>query len=256
MASDVRASASRRLKRLMGLPLLISVCLWVPVANAEPPKQQDAAVQQVLRKAQGALRQLAEEKAALEAQKTALEGEKAALQEKADKLEAAVKLLEPLPAELEKQKAAGEALKSANAALESQLSSGRDREKGLHGKLKQIVAQARLIQGDNQLLVEAVKEREQWIGQCTQKNQAMLDANGELVRLYEDKGIWDTLGDAEPFTGIGKVRTENTAQDYHFKLQDLKATPFESQVPTQPEAGNKTGEKREAAFDDDEEPDQ
>jgi len=253
MASDMKASVSRPLKSLIGLPLLMCIFLSVPLAHAEAPKQQDAAVQQVLRKAQGALRQLAEEKAELETQKAALEAEKTALQEKADKLEAAVKLLEPLPAELEKQKVAMEALKSANAALESQLSSGREREKGLHGKLKQIVAQARQIQGDNQLLVEAVKEREQWIGQCTQKNQAMLETNDELVHLYEDKGIWDTLGDAEPFTGIGKVRTENTAQDYHFKLQDLKATPFESQLPAQPEAGNKASEKSEAAFDEDEE---
>ena len=235
-----------------GLPWVAYAFLSAPAAYAEAPKQ-DAAIQQVLRKAQGALRQLAEEKTALEAQKTALEAEKAALQEKADKLEATVKQLEPLQGEVVKQKAAVEALKSANAALESQLASGREREQGLHGKIKEIVAQAKKIQGDNQLLVEAVKEREQWISQCSQKNQAMLETNGELVRLYQDKGFWDKVGDLEPLTGIAKVNTENTAQDYHFKLQDLKVTPFESELPAQKQAEAAASDKPQPAPDADEE---
>jgi hypothetical protein len=199
-------------------------------AYAEAPKQ-DAAVQQVLRKAQGALRQLTEEKAQLEADNAALQKDKTALQEQVGKLEAAVKLLEPLQGELEKQKAAAAALQNANAGLQGQLDSGKQREEGLHGKLKNTVGQARKIQADNQLLVEAVKEREEWIGACQQKNAAMLDANEELLQRYQDKGFWDKLGDVEPLTGIGKVHTENTVQDYHFKLQDLKATPFASKAP-------------------------
>jgi len=217
-----------------GLLLAAASLLAVVAAHAEAPKQ-DAAVQQVLRKAQGALRQLSEEKAKLEEDNAALQKEKAELADKAAKLEAQVKQLEPLAAEVERQKAAVEAMKAANTGLESQLASGREREEGLHGKLKDIVAQAKKIQGDNFLLVEAVKEREQWIGQCSQKNQAMLETNGELIQKYQDKGFWDRAGELEPFTGIGKVATENTAQDYRFKLKDLKVTPFESELPPRKE---------------------
>lgn len=233
------------------LGLIACALLSVSAVHAEVPKQ-DAAIQQVLRKAQGALRQLAQEKAELEAQKAALEKEKTELKDKADKLESAVKQLEPLQGEVEKQKAAIESLKSANAALEGQLASGRDREQGLHGKLKDTVALAKKIQGDNFLLVEAVKEREQWISQCSQKNQAMLDTNGELLQLYQDKGFWNRLAELEPLTGIGKVGTENTVQDYHFKLQDLKVTPFESALPARPD--NAASEKQQPAQDADEEP--
>lgn len=123
----------------------------------------------------------------------------------------------------------------------------------MHGKIKEIVAQAKKIQGDNLLLVEAVKEREQWIGQCAQKNQAMLETNGELVRFYQDKGFWDKVGDLEPLTGIGKVNTENTVQDYQFKLRDLKVTPFESELPAQKEASAAAAEKQQPAPDADEE---
>jgi hypothetical protein len=88
-----------------------------------------------------------------------------------------------------------------------------------------------------------VKEREQWIGQCQQKNNNMAAAQAELIQRYQDKGFWDTLGDVEPLTGIGKVKTENAVQDYQFKLEDLKATPFESKVEAAPGEDLKSGEK-------------
>jgi chromosome segregation ATPase len=203
---------------------------WALTANAEAPKQ-DAAIQQVLRKAQGTLRQLAQEKAQLEADNAALQKDKTAMKEQVTKLQALVKQLEPLQGELEKQKAAAEAAKTANAQLETQLNTGREREQGLHGKLQEIVAQAKKIQGDNLLLVEAVKEREQWMEQCQQKNAAMLDTNQELVKQYQNKGFWEKLSSVEPLTGIGKVKQENAAQEYRFKLQDLQATPFQSKLP-------------------------
>lgn len=215
------------------LPLLhaLIACAWLPIqAQAEAPKP-DAAVQQVLRKAQGALRQLAQEKSQLEADNAALQKDKATLQEQVAKLEATVKQLEPLQGEVEKQKAALAALQTEKAGLEGQITQSREREQGLHGKIKDIVTKAKAIQGDNLLLVQAVKEREEWIGQCQQKNAAIVQTGEDLVQRYQDKGFWDELGDVEPLTGIGKVNTENVAQDYHFKLQDLKATPFESKDP-------------------------
>lgn len=231
--------------------LAFAACaLLAAQAQAAEPAKQDAAVQQVLRKAQGALRQLSEEKAKLEADNAALQQEKTALQAQAAKLEAAVKQLEPLQGEVEKQKAAAAALQAANADLQGQIAGGRQREEGLHGKLKNTVGQARKIQADNLLLVQAVKEREEWIGQCRQKNADLLAANEELLQRYQDKGFWDKLAEAEPLTGIGKVKAENAAQDYHFKLQDLQATPFQSQSP---QADAAAAAPAKPAVDDDEE---
>ena len=241
---------------LVGLPrlLMLLALLLPPFAQAEAPKQ-DAAIQQVLRKAQGALRQLSEEKAKLEADNAALQKDKAGLEEKAAKLEAQVKQLEPLPAEVERLKAAVEALKVANAGLEGQLGAGREREAKLRAKLKEIIAQAKKIQGDNHLLVEAVKEREQWISQCGEKNGGLAELQGELVRHYEDKGFLEVLRDAEPLTGIGRVQTENTVQDYRFRLQDLQTTPFEAKTenPSAPQGAAPDGQQPGPAEDADEE---
>jgi DNA repair exonuclease SbcCD ATPase subunit len=220
---------------LLALIAAYSSLLLVGNAHAEAPKQ-DAAVQQVLRKAQGAIRQLSEEKTKLEADNAALQKDKAALQEQIAKLEASVKQLEPLPAEIDKQKALIEGLQKDKAGLEGQLTQGRDREQGLHGKLKNTVGLAKQIRADNQLLVAAVKEREEWIARCQQKNTHLAELQEQIIHSYEEKGVWEAMADAEPLTGIAHVKTENAAQDYQFKLDDLKATPFQTEVkaPTEP----------------------
>jgi hypothetical protein len=208
----------------LGLAAFV-VLLWAGAVAAEAPKQQDAASQQLLRKAQGMLRQISQEKAALET-------EKATLAERVRQLEARVKLLEPLQAEVDRHKAAAEALKGANSGLESRLGQARDTEQKLHHKLQDTVATAKKIQGDNQLLVGAVREREDWIAQCRGKNQSLLTASGELVKKYRDKSFWDAMAELEPLTGIGEVRAENADQEYRFKLQDLAVTPYQSDKPT------------------------
>lgn len=213
------ANARKYSGRLLMLACLLS---WGGVAHAEAPKQ-DAGAVQALKKAQGVLRQLGQEKAALEAEKTAL-------LDQVKKLEGQVKQLEPLQGEVERHKAALEGLRGANGSLESQLGSERSRTQALQHKNHEIVTQARKIQSDNQLLAQAVKEREDWIKQCGEQNGKMLDANRELVERYKQKGFWDKVGEFEPFTGIGQVKAENAEQEYRYKLKDLAVTPFESQV--------------------------
>ena len=227
--------------------LLMAGVLGLPAvtpAYAAAPKQDQAAVQ-ALRKAQGLLRQLSQEK-------TALETEKAALLEQVKKLEASIKQLEPLQDEVKQLKVAVEALKQRNSSLESQVSSGNEREQALRGKLKEVIAQAKQIQGDNRLLVEAVKEREQWISQCTEKNRGMFEANRELLQHYQNKGFWDKVSEAEPFTGIGKVKAENREQEYRFKLEDLQVTPFRSEEKGLAEDARAAAPAPEPAPEDDE----
>jgi chromosome segregation ATPase len=204
--------------------LLLACLLSVPALAA--PKQESAG-QLALKKAQGAVRQLTEEKQALEAEKTALI-------DQVKKLEGTAQQLGPLQAELVLHKSQEEALHTSNSTLAVQLQGERDKLQNLHNKLKDIVAQAKLIQNDNQLLVAAVKEREQWIGQCRDKNHQLLEVNQALVGKYQDKGFWSKAAELEPFTGIGKVETQNTVESYQFKLADLKVTEFAEAGHAQP----------------------
>ncbi|MEQ1530621.1 MAG: hypothetical protein ABL925_15000 [Methylococcales bacterium] len=216
--------------KIPGKPALLFIVavlwavIWSADSYAELPKQ-NAAAAQALQKAQGMLRQLSQEKISLQAEKNAL-------QERVKQLEVEAAKLGPLPTELERQKTRLAAAQAANAGLQTNLQNqagkAAERERVLHSKLQEIVAQAELIQKDNQLLVAGMQEREQWIKQCVEKNQKLLVVNQELLDKYQDKGFWHKVADLEPFTGIGHVHTETAVQDYRFKLEDLKTVAFRS----------------------------
>lgn len=208
---------------------LFLAIVWHTEIYAEvTPKQSDVA-QQALKKAQGVLRQLGEEKAALESEKNALTQEKTALQEQLKKLESVIKQLEPLQSEVAAQKANADSLRNSNSTLSSQLNHAHENERSLKEKQQEIIAQAKLIQSDNQQLVAMVQEREKWITSCDEKNRNVVTAANELADKYQNKSLWTKLSEAEPFTGIGNVETQNTLQTYQFKLDDLKVTAFESE---------------------------
>lgn len=203
----------RHYKTSAGLLLL---CL-MGTAIAEP--KPESAGQQALKKAQGVVRQLTEDKQALEA-------EKATLLEQIKKLEAQATQLPALQNEVVLHKSQEDTLRNNNDSLAAQLKSEQDKQQAIHKKLKEIVAQAKQIQADNQLLVAAVTEREKWIKQCTVKNTDLLKVNQSLLGKYQEKGFWDEVAELEPFTGIGKVESQNNAETYQFKLQDLKVTEY------------------------------
>ena len=206
--------------------------VWHTEIHAEvAPKQSDAA-QQALKKAQGVLRQLGEEKAVLESEKNALIQEKTALQEQLKKLESMIKQLEPLKTEVATQKAYADSLRNSNNALSSQLNHAHENERRLKETQQEIITQAKLIQSDNQQLVAMVQEREKWITSCNEKNRNVVTAANELAEKYQNKSLWTKLSEDEPFTGIGNVESQNTLQTYQFKLDDLKVTAFESESKT------------------------
>jgi chromosome segregation ATPase len=206
---------------------LIAALSWQSCLYAEPALKQNDGAQQALKKAQGVLRKLTEEKAALEQEKVDLLKEKDVLQTRLGQLENTVKQLTPLQNEVVAQKNAAEALRSTNGSLSSQLSDTRENVRQLKAQQQEIITQAKAIQNDNQLLVSAVKERERWISQCSEKNQKVIAAADELAKKYDSKSLWQQLSEAEPFTGIGSVEVQNINQNYQFSLDTLKVTPFD-----------------------------
>ncbi len=198
--------------------IFLGLACWSVASMAEPPKQNPAAAQ-ALTKAQGMLRQLSQEKVSLEA-------EKAALTERVKQLELDAGKLAALQQEVERYKAGLSSAQNVGVALQNQLSNAAEKEQALHKKLQETVAQAQLIQKDNQLLVAAIKEREQWIKQCGDKNQALSVVNQEFLHNFQNKDFWDKLVENEPLTGLGNVKTETAVEEYQFKLEELKTIPY------------------------------
>lgn len=209
-------------------------------AMAEPPKGGgDAAVVQTLRKAQGMLRQLGQEKAELEAKNAELEAQIKTLKA----LEAKAAQVEPLQNQLNQAKASLEALQGSHASLQQQLGTQTSRLQSAGEQQRKTSGELARTRRDNQLLVNAVKERSHWIEDCTGKNQALVRANREVLEKLGNRDFWDSFKEGEPLTGLGAVAKENAAQEFHYTLDDLEVTPWkEPAAPPAAAEGGSAGE--------------
>lgn len=235
----------KNMSSLGALFLLVFPFLLTPSAMAEPAKGgADAGLAQSLRKAQGMLRQLSQEKADLEAkvqgldeQVKKLEPLNAQLQVKLKEAQAALEAEDKTVKTLQMEKAALEKNKVTLSGQITQLKEGiatqrehiEQQNEQLRSAAEQIDAtNAELEKNreDNQLMVNAVKERTRWIEDCSNKNRSLVKFQGELIKKYDSDGLWDKVKNAEPLTGIGRVSRENAVQDFQYKLQDLIVTPW------------------------------
>lgn len=203
------------------LGVLISLLLVLQPIQAAPKSNDGNAA---IIKAQGMIRQLTQEKAALQAEKQQWQAEKADLEARIQALDAAAARLPGVQAELERNKSA---LAAVRDGLEAQLAQERQHRQQLTEKHSAVVGKAKAIHADNLLLVKAVQEREQWMQRCGEQVQQLRQTNVEVLERYRDKGLWQQLAELEPFTGIGQVSTEATVEDYVYKLKQLQVTPFE-----------------------------
>lgn len=225
---------------LLAFGLLLSAAvLSGPLTGAE--KKGGSDIVQTLNKAQGMLRQLSQEKAALEAQKATVEKEladtKKALEEQGKQLETGNKQLLALQADVKHKADIIAALEKNNGILKNNneiLKTNIEKLKEQFGEQNQALQeQARRLsselsanQQDNALLVRAVKERSTWIDKCTELNGKLVKTNKAILDNYRDQSFWDTLKEAEPLTGIGAVAKENKLEEYRYKLNDLRVTPW------------------------------
>lgn len=205
---------------LAGIGMLISAA-GATAQTAKAPN--NSATDQALKKAQGMLRQVSEEKQALVTEKTQL-------QTKVDALEAQLKQMQALQGEVERQRNSAEALRSANQGLSGQLQQSRLQERSLGGQLQESSKLVDDLKSDNAHLLAASQEREQREQDCLAKNRQLLAAGQAMLERIDNKSLWEKLLEAEPVTGIANVERELQAQDYRFKLEDLKAAKGETKT--------------------------
>jgi chromosome segregation ATPase len=211
---------SIRMARIFSLVVSL---LCIGLATAAPKANDGSAA---IKKAQGVIRQLTQEKAALEAEKTELLNQKTDQDNKIKSLEGNVKKLQPLQGEVERYKTT---LENVRSSLESQLSQEKQHFQELLQKHNDVVTKAKAIRDDNGLLVQAVQEREKWITECGRRNRDLHKEYLGVLGKYKRKGLWQELTELDPLTGIGKVETETNVEDYKYRLQQLKLTPFQAQ---------------------------
>lgn len=199
---------NRRYLMVALLPILTLTAFAQVRAEARREGGED-----VLRKAQYMIRQLNQEKGELQKQVADLQAE-----------------LD----DVRKQQAATDAhlakSRHNNERLVERVQSDVEKFKVLVERYRTVVKTLRQANSDNQYLVKAVQEREQWIKECRDRNEGMFEANTDLLARYKKAATWFS----EPITGLSKVSVENETQEYRFKLEDLKVTRFQSDVEVAP----------------------
>jgi len=193
---------------LVAVSLVTSVFATQVVAET----RRDDGSGQASKKAQYMIRQLHKEKQDLQAQLASLQAEFDSLAKQHDQLKA----------DFDKSSA-------KNDKLVDRVKGDIEKYNELAEKYREAITILRKANMDNQYMVRAVQEREQWIAQCSDRNSRMFEANSDLLQKYADVAS----SKSDPVFGHGKVEVENEMQDYQFKLEDLQVTKFKSSVETQ-----------------------
>ncbi len=200
--------------------LIILFCISVlnmSAGNVMAEARRDAAgADNPVRKLQYMLRQVSEEKASLEADNGKL---------KAD-LTTETKKKKELQSKLDKLEKRLTGSEGTNLKLVSRIKQDNERMKKMIAMYKETVVRLRKENQDNQLLVNAVTERNQWMDQCKSKNSEMYTLNIELMKRYRNKDFTEDALEKEPITGLVAVQLENQEQKYRFRLQDLQTIKF------------------------------
>jgi peptidoglycan hydrolase CwlO-like protein len=241
-AADMKNSPMPQVSLIAGILISIGISFLMAGETLAAPKGDgDSDIVKTLNKAQGMLRQLSQEK-------TALESKVAEMQKSLDDTTAqlAAKSAEnqKLQTDFKQQSASllvqqknnqiltknNEILKGNADKLREQLAQGQELLVQARNQGAQLSGELRTSLSDNELLVNAVKERTEWIQKTTDKNNQLVRSYREVLENFRNRSFLDTLAEAEPITGIASVAKENKIEEYRYKLNALKITPWQDGV--------------------------
>lgn len=195
--------------------LLIAVSLVSSVCSSQAVAERRDDGGQASKKAQYMIKTLHKEKQELQAQLTKLQGDFDTLSKDHEKLQD----------DFSKSS-------SKNDKLVDRVKGDIEKYNALADKYRQAITVLRKANMDNQYMVRAVQEREEWIASCNERNVEMYDANVDLLDKYADVAS----SKSDPVFGHGKVELENEVQDFQFKLEDLQVTKFKPSIDTEKHA--------------------
>lgn len=194
---------------LISLLVLIQVAAapaWA--ADEQQIRQLRLQVRESMQMARDAQQEAAKASAAAQDAQTerdALAGELETIGEERGKLAASVGYL----------RSERERLSAHVAELEATLEKERMAHEDTRGRLQ--------VQTRGRLEAEAGLTRETaQLMTCRQHNGEMARAAEDLLKAYEEKGVFSALGEQEPVTGIGRVRLENLLETYRDKVEEAR----------------------------------
>lgn len=144
--------------------------------------------------------------------------------------------LESSRAELDQLKSENAASRKKLGATSSDLAAARARGDGvqrsfdtLKSRFDELVEQYRKtvgimreLESDGARLSELVADYDVRVATCERNNDALYKATGELVELYEKKGLMTVLAQREPVTKLKRTQIENMMDEYRQLAEDMR----------------------------------
>ncbi len=202
--------------RTCKLLLVVSLVSVAPVVAAQQGMSAEQ-MQQALARAQGLLRQVAQQKAALETEVAGLRVNQAGLEKKLRVTE--IRLEErdgDLAASQREAQRTGARLERSEARLEKI----RGQLEEVVTKYRELAALQRQTQAERERLDAELGATRRDLADAQARNRALYETGRELLGLYDGKSAWDSLLQHESVTGLKKVEIQNRVQEIEYRLYD------------------------------------
>jgi len=203
------ASGRAALRRPLAAICLCAGTLWSGAAVAQQQSPEQMA--QALSRAQALLRQVAEQRQRLETENAEMKAKLAGVEKK---LKVTMKKLEDAEADLASEERENTRLDKRLESTRSRLDKTEDKLREVIDKYRQLAQKQRQTEAERQRLASDLEVTRKELDTAEQHNIKLIEANRELMDLYESKSAWEALAQREPVTGLEQVEIENILQEY------------------------------------------
>jgi hypothetical protein len=194
---------------VMGLAALLA---FTAQAQTQRSGNADARVAQQLQ-------QLSNERVALQAENTKLKQELEQAKAQLQKANVATKALETRSRALEVSAARGT---TTSQQTEEQLERSRAQLQELVTKFRETAQSLRDIEADRGLVKGQLAAREHELKTCVDRNAALYNLNTEVLDRMQNRGLWSSIAEREPFTKLKRVELENLSDAYKYRAEELR----------------------------------
>ena len=192
--------------------------LYAQSTNAETSRRE-AGDSAAMAKAQMMMRQLAQEK-------DALQGENAELKKQLDSINRKIESLKQEKTHLDQKLGSSQSLisryKENTELLRDRIIKDNERMKELVDKFKELIQAFKVVEQEKTQLKTTLEQSRQDLLGCAEKNVKLVQNNKDLIKQYQNKNVWDAMLQAEPVTQLKQVEIENIAQEYQNTIDLLK----------------------------------
>lgn len=199
--------------------LLVSIGLMNQVCLAETVRRSEGGDGTAMVKAQMMMRQLSQEKEALQSENAELKKQLASINKKIESLKQEKSHLDK---KLGSSKNLISRYKENTEMLRDRILKDNQHLKELVDKFKELIQAFKVVEGEKAQLKTNMQQNRQDMLSCAEKNMKLIQNNSDLVKLYKKKDVWDALMQAEPVTQLKQVEIENIAQEYQNTIDLLK----------------------------------